>query len=244
MEDHTPHKGAGHRGRLRERFLSGGLDGFHDYEVIELLLTLATPRKDCKQSAKAALQQFGSLQAVMEASPDTLVKVPGIGPKNLLGIRLVKAVAERYLKQRIIGRPVLNNSRELFDFLYHSMRDKSRERFKTVFMDAKNRVMEIQTLFRGTLTSSAVYPREVVKTALEKNAAALIFAHNHPSGDPEPSPEDIEITRQLVFACRVVGITVHEHLIIGANRYYSFADQGDIRRINHAFDARAQREPS
>jgi len=240
MADKTPHKGAGHRGRLRERFLAGGLDGFHDYEVIELLLTLVTPRKDCKESAKAALQQFGSLQAVMEASPDSLVRVPGIGPRNQLGIRLVKAVADRYLKKKIIGRTILNNSRELFDFLYHSMRDKSRECFKAVFLDAKNRVIEVQTLFRGTLTASAVYPREVVKAALEKHAAAIIFAHNHPSGEPEPSPEDLAITRQLVFACRVIGATVHEHLIIGDNRYYSFADQGHIMRMNREFEAQMQ----
>ncbi|MCP3953633.1 MAG: JAB domain-containing protein [Desulfobacterales bacterium] len=240
MAEKTPHKGTGHRGRLRERFLAGGLQGFHDYEVIELLLTLATPRKDCKQSAKAALQQFGSLQAVMEASPETLEQVPGIGPRNQLGIRLVKAVADRYLKKKVIGRIVLNNSRELFDFLYHSMRDKSQECFKVVFLDAKNRVIEVQTLFKGTLTASAVYPREVVKAALEKNAAALIFAHNHPSGEPEPSSEDMEITRQLVFACRVVGVTVHEHLIIGDNRYFSFADQGHMLRMNREFEAKTQ----
>jgi len=238
MNDKTLHRGTGHRGRLRERFLTGGLQGFHDYEVIELLLTLATPRKDCKASAKAALEQFGSLQAVMEASADTLVKVPGIGPRNMLGIRLVKAVAERYLKEKVIGRTAVNNSRELFDFLYHSLRDKSREYFKVVFLDAKNRVLDVQTLFTGTLTASAVYPREVVKAALEKNAAALIFAHNHPSGEPDPSPEDVEITRQLVFACRVMGISVHEHIIIGANHYYSFADEGFMTRLNREFDTR------
>ncbi len=240
MGDNTPHKGAGHRDRLRQRFLTGGLDGFHDYEIIELLLTLATPRKDCKESAKAAMKQFGSLPAVMEASPETLVQVPGIGPKNLFGIKLVKAVADRYLKKRLVGRTVLNNSRELFDFLYHSMRDKTQECFKVVFLDAKNRVIDVETLFRGTLAASAVYPREVVKAAIEKNAAALIFAHNHPSGEPEPSPEDMDITRQLVFACRVMGATVHEHIIIGDNRYFSFADQGHIMRMNREFETHTQ----
>jgi len=242
MNDKTSHRGVGHRGRLRERFLAGGLQGFHDYEVVELLLTLATPRKDCKASAKAALEQFGSLRAVMEASADNLTKVRGIGPRNFLGIRLVKAVAERYLKEKVIGRTAVNNSRELFDFLYHSLRDKTRECFKVVFLDAKNRILDVQTLFAGTLTASAVYPREVVKAALEKNAAALIFAHNHPSGEPDTSPEDVEITRQLVYACRVMGITVHEHIIIGANRYYSFADEGYMARLNRELDTRNETE--
>ena len=240
MDDRTPHKGAGHRDRLRERFLAGGLGGFQDYEVIELLLTLATPRKDCKDSAKAALKHFGSLQAVMEASPETLVQVPGIGPRNSLGIKLVKAVADRYLKKKIVGKSILSNSRELFDFLYHSMRDRKQECFKAVFLDAKNKVIDVETLFRGTLTASAVYPREVVRAAIEKNAAALIFAHNHPSGDPEPSREDMDITRQLVFACRVMGVTVHEHIIVGDNRYFSFADQGHITKMNQEFEAQVK----
>jgi len=130
----------------------------------------------------------------------------------------------------------LNNSRELFDYLYHSIREKSRECFNVLFLDAKNRVVASETLFEGTLTASSVYPREVIVAALNHHAAALIFAHNHPSGDPKPSPEDISITRQLIFACRVIGITVHEHLIIGDNRYFSFADQGYIARMNREFD--------
>ena len=225
-------KGKGHRKRLREKFLDSGLAGFHDYEVVELLLTLAMPRKDCKDAAKAAMKQFKTLQGVLEASPKALCEVPGIGPKNLLGIKLIKAVADRYLENRLLHKDALNNSKELFEYLYHSIRDKTRECFNVVFLDAKNRVVATETLFEGTLTASSVYPREVVLAALNQHAAALIFAHNHPSGDPQPSREDIAITRQLVFACRVVGITVHEHLIIGNNRYFSFADEGYISRMN------------
>ena len=162
--------------------------------------------------------------------------MPGIGSKNLLGIKLIKAVADRYLEKRLIHKDPLNNSRELFDFLYHSIREKSRECFTVLFLDAKNRVAATEILFEGTLTASSVYPREVILAALNHHAAALIFAHNHPSGDPQPSPEDISITRQLIFACRVMGITVHEHLIIGDNRYFSFADQGYIARMNQEFD--------
>jgi DNA repair protein RadC len=118
------------------------------------------------------------------------------------------------------------------------MRDKNRECFRAVFLDAKNKILATETLFQGTLTASSVYPREVVRAALDHHAAALIFAHNHPSGDPEPSEEDIAITRKLIFACQVMGITVHEHVIIGHNRYYSFADQGYIKRLNREYERR------
>lgn len=238
MPPSTPHKGDGHRQRLRERFLAAGLAGFHDYEVIELLLTLATPRKDCKAAAKAALERFKTLQGVLEASSAELTRVAGIGPRNALGIRLVKAVAERYLESKVLAGDPLGNSRQLFDFLYGSLRDRPRECFKVLYLDARNRVLASEDLFEGTLTASSVYPREVVRAALEHRAAALIFAHNHPSGDPAPSAEDLAVTRQLVFACRVMGITVHEHIIVGNNRYYSFADSGHIARINREFEDR------
>lgn len=230
------HKGAGHRQRLRDKFLGSGLTGFHDYEVIELLLTLATPRKDCKAAAKAAIKRFKSLQGVLEAPPQELCRVDGIGPKNLLGVKLIKAVSDRYLAKKLVKKDPLRNSKELFEYLYHNMRDKRRECFKAIFLDAKNKVIATETLFEGTLTASSVYPREVVLAALNHNAAALIFAHNHPSGDPEPSKDDLSLTRQLVFACRLMGIIVHEHLVIGDNRYFSFADQGHIARMNGEYE--------
>ncbi len=230
------HKGAGHRERLRDRFLSSGLSGFHDYEVIELLLTLATPRKDCKSTAKAALRQFKTLQGVFEASPKALCEVEGIGPNNLIGIKLIKAVANRFLERKLIKKDPLNNSKDLFDYLYHSIRDKNRECFKALFLDAKNKVIAVETLFKGTLTASAVYPREVILAALRHHAAALIFSHNYPSGDPKPSPDDVSLTRQLICACRVMGITVHDHLIIGDDTYFSFADQGYIARMVREYD--------
>jgi DNA repair protein RadC len=234
------HKGEGHRKRLREKFLNSGLDGFHDYEVIELLLTLATPRKDCKDAAKAALNKFKTLQGVFEASPESLCEVPGIGPKNLFGIKLIKAAADRYLKKRLIRKNPLNNSKELFEYLYHRLRDKPRECFKAVFLDAKNKVISAETLFEGTLTASSVYPREVVLSALNHRAAAVIFAHNHPSGDPKPSQEDIAITRRLIFALKVIDITVHEHIIVGNNCYFSFADEGYMVRMHREYDSQVK----
>lgn len=231
------HKGRGHRQRLRDRFLAAGLDGFQDYEVIELLLTLGTPRKDCKDAAKAALTKFKTLQAVIEASPTQLCEVKGIGPKNLFGIKLIQAVADRHFQKKLIHKDPINNSKELFDYLYHNLRDKQREFFKAIFLDSKNRVISTETLSEGTLTASSVYPREVVQAALNHHAAAVIFAHNHPSGDPKPSQDDISITRQLVFAGRVMGITVHEHIIIGSNRFFSFADHGYMNQMNQDADA-------
>ena len=236
MDKVQDHKGAGHRQRLRDKFLAAGLDGFHDYEVIELLLTLGTPRKDCKDSAKQALEKFKTLRGVMEASVDSLCEVNGIGPKNVFGIKLIKAVSDRYLKSRVEKTDPVTNSKALFDYLYHTMRDKQQEQFKALFLDAKNRIMHIETLSKGTLTASSIYPREVVRKGLEQNAAAMIFAHNHPSGDPKPSKEDFTITQQLLFACRLMGIVVHEHLIIGNNAYYSFSDQGHILQMNTEFE--------
>jgi len=231
----SKHKGAGHRQRLRDKFMESGLDGFHDYEVIELLLTLATPRKDCKEAAKAVLDRFDTLQGVFEASVNDLCTVDGIGPKNAFGIKLIQSVADRYLEKKVIMKDPLSNSTALFDYLYLSMGSKDRECFKVLFLDAKNRVIAIETLFSGTLTASSVYPREVVRAALDRSAAALIFAHNHPSGDSEPSPADYSITRQLLFACQTVGITVHEHIVIGNHQYFSFADQGHIAQMNREY---------
>lgn len=229
---------SGHRKRLKERFLKNGLDGFHDYEVIELLLSLNTPRKDCKPSAKLLLKRFKTLQAVLEASDTALRGVQGVGPANILGLKLIKAVADRYLKQKIISRDVVKNPVDLIDYLNQSIGYKNREVFAAVFLDAKNRVLTARVLFEGTLTSSSVYPREVIVSALEHNAAAVIFAHNHPSGDIQPSKSDIRITRALFFALKYVGIIVHEHLIISSEGHYSFAAQGLISKFNHEFEKR------
>jgi DNA repair protein RadC len=232
----TVHKGAGHRRRLRDKFLQAGLDGFHDYEVIELLLTIGTPRKDCKEAAKAIIAKFKTLPAVFEASSQELCSVKGVGAKNIFGIRLIKAVSDRYLQKKLIGKEVINHSEELYRYLFHFIRDKKREYFIAIFLDSKNHIIATETLFVGTLNASSVYPREVIRAALDHHAAAIIFAHNHPSGDPEPSTDDFAITRDLVLAARVMGIRVHEHIVIGDNRYYSFADHGRIAQIHREYE--------
>ncbi len=221
----------GHRQRLRERFLAGGLEGFHDYEVVELLLTLSTPRKDCKGTAKAVLKRFGSLPALFEAEQGEIMAIPGIGAINFLTLRLIREVAARYLEARMVCDAPILNSQALLDFLTLKIGHRRRECFLAIFLNAKNHVVATEILFEGSLTSSAVYPREVVSAAMAHKAAAVIFAHNHPSGVPEPSDEDLHITKKLVNALRIMNITVHEHLVIGAAGHYSFAEHGYIERF-------------
>lgn len=225
----------GHRRRLKEKFLKGGLQGFLDYEVVELLLAMGTPRQDCRQTAKLALEKFKTLRGVLEAASEDLQEITGLGPNNILGIRLIQEVSRRFLKDRMLSRPVCHSSREVFDYLYHTLRDAKKEMFKVLFLDAKNQILEEKTLSEGTVDSSAVYPREIVQAALRFNASSLIFVHNHPSGDPDPSESDKEITKELIFAVQLMQIKVLDHIIIGNNRYFSCSDQGLIHEYEILF---------
>jgi DNA repair protein RadC len=231
----SQHDREGHRRRLREKFLRGGLNAFLDYEIIELLLTLGTPRRDCKEQAKKALREFRSLRGVLEADVHELQKIKGIGSHNIFGIRLVQEVSRRFLKDKMMIRPYCRSSREVFDYLYHSLRDLKKENFKVLFLDPKNQIIEEKTLFEGTVDSSAVYPREIMKDALRYDATSLIFVHNHPSGDPEPSLCDREITKELVFSAKVMQLKVLDHIIIGNNCFFSFADRGLIEDYDLLF---------
>jgi len=235
-------KEQGHRWRLREKFLKGGLKGFLDYEIVELLLTLGTPRRDCKQQAKEALKIFQSLRGILGTSFDELQKIKGIGPHNIFGLKLIQEVSRRFLKERMMSRPYCHSSKEVFDYLYHALRDLRKEKFKVLFLDAKNQILEEETVFEGTVDSSAVYPREIVKKALRWDASSLIFVHNHPSGDPEPSVSDREITKELVFAANVMQLKVLDHIIIGNNCYFSFADEGLIEDYDIMFQDFSKRD--
>ncbi len=230
------HKGEGHRKRLRERFLNSGLSGFQDYEVLELLLALNTPRKDTKQAAKDLLKEFKTFHRVLEAGTRDLCRIKGVGPANSFGIHLIKAVADRYLETRMVSRDVVKDPESLLAYLNQTIGYKEREHFIGVFLDAKNRVTVSEILFTGTLTASAVYPREVISRALAHNAASVIFAHNHPSGDITPSKQDIRITRTLYFALKFAGINVHDHLITGSEGYYSFASNGMMTDFTREFE--------
>jgi len=219
---------AGHRKRLREKFIRSGLTGFHDYEIVELLLSLGTPRKDCKQQAKEAIQRFKTLRGVLEANPQELQQIKGIGPHSAFGIKLVQAVAREFLKERIIEKPVYTSAQEIFDYLYHSMRDLKKEVLKVIYLNGQHQIMETEDLSEGTVNSSSVSPREVIEGAIKNNAVSLIFVHNHPSGNPAPSKSDRELTRDLVYAGSIMRIKVLDHIVIGNNTFYSFAGEGLI----------------
>ena len=225
----------GHRKRLREKFIRSGLAGFSDYEIIELLLTLGSPRKDCKQQAKEVIKKFKTLRGALEAPSEELQQIDGIGPHSAFGVRLMQEVAREFLKEKIIDKPIYKSPKELFDYLYHSMRDLKKEIFKVIYLNNQNQIIDIADLFEGTINSSSISPREVIEGAIKCNAVSLVFAHNHPSGSPEPSRSDKEVTRDLVYAGSIMRIKVLDHIIIGGNKYFSFASEGLIEEYEDNF---------
>lgn len=217
------YKYEGHRKRLRNKFSEVGLEALHDYEVIELLLTLGTPRKDCKDQAKEAIKKFKNLQGVLDASLKELQEIKGIGQVNAFGIKLFQAISERYLKNKILGKEVVLKSPEsVIDYLCQSMKKEKEEVLKILYLNNSNKILDVQELFRGTVNQAVIYPREVVKRALEKGATRIILAHNHPAGNPKPSEHDLEITFELKNACASVQIEILDHIIIGEKEHYSF----------------------
>jgi DNA repair protein RadC len=220
----------GHRKRLREKFLKSGLAGFQDYEIIELLLSLGTPRRDCKPQAKEAIRRFKSLRGVLEASPEELEDITGIGPHSVFGIKFMQAVAREFLKEKMIEKPLCNSTQEIYEYFYHSMRDMKKELVKAVFLNSQNQILEMQDLSQGTVDSSVVYPREVMEAAIRSHAVSLVLVHNHPSGNPSPSDSDKELTRELVHSGMMMQIKLLDHIIIGDNKFFSFAGEGLIEK--------------
>lgn len=223
-------KGQGHRSRLRDRYLERGLDGFTDCEVLELLLSFGTPRSDTKEPARELLKRYGSLPAVLEASPTALAEVKGVGPKNSFAVSFVQAVAGRYLKGRLVGKRYLHSSHDVRQYLEHSMRGLKREVLTVIYLDSSHAIIDSEVVAEGTINVNTIYPRELVKRALDNHAAAIIVAHNHPSGSLTPSSQDIGLTRSLYFICSYLQVQLLDHLIIG-DGVYSFADQGMIESI-------------
>ena len=232
LEPRAVHPGEGHRGRLRDKFLEHGVEAFTDSEIIELLLSFGTPRADCKQPAREALAHFGSLPAVLDAAPEELRQIKGMGPKNIFALRFVQGAARRYLKQRIVGKQYLSGSREVADYLIHAMRGLKREVLTAVFLDAAHAVIASEIVAEGTVNVNTIYPRELVKAALRHNASALVVAHNHPSGALRPSAQDKALTANLYLLGSFLQITLLDHLIVGAGeQVFSFAEHGLMDEI-------------
>ncbi|PIE75315.1 MAG: hypothetical protein CSA18_00425 [Deltaproteobacteria bacterium] len=226
----------GHRERLRQKFFKAGISAFHDYEIIEILLTFGTPRKDCKKIAKELISKFKTIQGVLQADIKELQSVKGVGEVNVFALAFIKSAAEIFLRKKILNKKVFSCSEDVFNYLFYSIGNKDIEFFKVLFLDQGNRLLGVEDIHQGSISSTAVYPREIIKSAIANKAASLIFAHNHPSGLTKPSNADIAITRRLVHACLYIDINVHEHIIIGENNYYSFADNGFIKDFTKEFE--------
>lgn len=217
---------ADHRKRLRSRFMEGGAGAMPDYELLELILFRAVERQDMKPLARALIDTFGDFNRVISAPVPRLLAVKGVGEAVVRELKIVEAAAQRLMRAKVINRPVLSSWDALLDYCHTAMAHRETEQFRILFLDRKNVLIADEEQAKGTVDHVPVYPREVVKRALELNASALILVHNHPSGDPTPSEVDITITHQIKDATEVLGLVLHDHLIIGKSREVSFRALG------------------
>ncbi|MEL1250569.1 RadC family protein [Aurantiacibacter gilvus] len=217
---------AGHRARLRERLLGGGAEALADYEVLEYLLFGALARGDTKPQAKALLARFGTLAGVLNADPSALKQVKGVSDACVGQIKIAALVARRMARSEVQAKPVLGSWQSLLDYLAIDMAHLHHERVRVLYLDTKNRLVRDHLVGDGTIDEAAIHPREVIKQGLDLGASALILVHNHPSGSPEPSHADIDITRRIAEAGRLLGITVHDHVIVGREGHVSLRAKG------------------
>ena len=219
-DEDTPHY-HGHRDRLRARFLEMGGDPLPDYELLELLLFRSIPRRDVKPIAKQLLRRFGTFAEALAAPPNRLMEVDGVGESVVTDLKIVAAAARRIAKGAVAKRPVLSSWSAVLDYCRTAMAFAEKEQFRLLFLDKRNALIADEVQQSGTVDHTPVYPREVVKRALELSASALILVHNHPSGDPTPSSADIKMTRDIVDIAKPLGITVHDHIIVGRDGHAS-----------------------
>jgi DNA repair protein RadC len=221
-----PHH-TGHRDRLRQRFLDAP-DALPDYELLELLLFMAIPRKDVKPIAKQLIERFKNLNGVLNASLNDLESIHGISHNTAIAIRAIRAAGLRLLKQNIMDRPVLNSWQRLIEYVEAAMASENKEHFRLLFLNKKNEIIADEVQQSGTVDHTPAYPREIIKRALELSATAIILVHNHPSGDPMPSQADITLTKQIIKAAEPFEILIHDHLIVSRNGTQSFKTLGLI----------------
>ncbi len=220
------HGAAGHRERMRRKLLDAGPAAILDHELLEMVLFLALPRRDTKPLARQLLTQFDSFSNVIAAPAEALMAVEGLKEAGVAALKTVQAAALRLARAEVMARPILNNWDVLMDYLNAVMARERVEQFRVLFLDSRNRVLADEAQARGTVNHTPVYPREVVKRALELHATAIILVHNHPSGDPSPSRDDLEMTREVKTAAAALSIVLHDHVIIGNGRWLSFRREG------------------
>lgn len=220
------HHGAGHRSRLRQRLLNGDGTGLHDHEIIEYLLALAIPRRDTKQLAKQLIDHFGGLAGVLTADGDSLRAIAGMGETSAAALKIVQVAASRLVSEPVRRQPILSSWQALLDYLRLDMAHLTRERVRVLFLNAKNMLISDDNMSEGSVDQAAIYTRQVIKRALDLGATSLILVHNHPSGNPQPSKQDIQITREIIEAGKRLGIDVHDHVIIGLDGHSSMRSMG------------------
>lgn len=218
----------GHRQRIKEKYERSGIDGWLDYEVLELVLSYAIARKDTKQIAKELLSRFKTINGVLDADKKELESIKGISGHTALFLKLLKDIAILYTEKEIYKRDLLSSPQLVYDYLKASLRGAVDEEFKMLFLDSKNQLIAVETFKIGTVNRSVVYPRKVVERALYNHAVSVIIAHNHPSGSLQPSQDDKMVTKVIKEALKTVDITLLDHIIIGGNDYYSFRNNEDI----------------
>ncbi len=223
---HAADHAKGHRERLRARFKKAGVDGVQDYELLELILFRAIPRKDVKPLAKELIAKFGGFPQVIAAPVERLMEIKGVSENVAQELKIVQAAALKLSQARVLKRPVISSWDALLSYCRASMANEKTELFRILFLDKKNILIADEVQQRGTVDHTPVYPREVVKRALELGASAIILVHNHPSGDPTPSQADVDMTNQIVKAAAALNIRVHDHLVIGHDQHASFKSLG------------------
>lgn len=216
----------GHRERLRQRFVAGGAEAMPDYEMLELVLFAAVPRRDVKPLAKDLIAKFGSFAEVIAAPRERLCEVSGVSDAVAAQLKIVEAAALRLSRTKLLGKPALSSWNALIDYCAAAMARAQREEFRVLFLDRRNVLIADEVQSTGTIDHTPVYPREIVKRALELGATAIILVHNHPSGDPAPSRADISMTREVADAARALKIVVHDHVIVGRNGHASLKALG------------------
>lgn len=225
--DHAPDN-SGHRARLRQRLIGQGEEALLDHELIEYLLALAIPRRDTKPLAKALIAEFGGIGALLSAPPDALLRVKGMGETSVAALKIAQATALRLLRSEVSQRPVLANWQALLDYLRADMAHHAIERVRVLHLNTRNILIRDELMSEGSIDEAAVHVREVIKRAIDLGSAAIILVHNHPGGDPAPSRADIDLTRRIAEAAKRLGITLHDHLIIGSEGHVSLRAQGLI----------------